>query len=381
MVKITEGQAPHVSSAAQTFRYVGVQVKKLGKRDGQLLGHFLLILDLHVCCAFTPSPSPLRLSSSFGLRARLRHPHLPLSGRADRQRGANDDHPADPGSLPGVGAADKRRPADEVPGAAWWREGLSRLLVSIVLMLSAASVPWAIDTPPPAQAFVNILSEDPVGVRLNNRYFLMRAGESTAERQGTFFTNPGNKGPMEGNQLTQAGQAEVEEAARRLVQMQFCSSLESGGCFIWANISQRSLETGLMLKNMLGIPQDRLVPEYLYLDPRGVGALDGSSLSLYDSIHQQDVESIDARPPPGSDGTPNESVMDLFIRIRQLFNILEGQYSGQDLLLITPDSDVLSVTEAAFRGDSLNDLKSHFQYSYQPGEVRLLQAKGPTRSL
>lgn len=72
----------------------------------------------------------------------------------------------------------------------------------------------------------------------------------------------------------------------------------------------------------------------------------------------------------GYDGTPNESVNDVFVRVRQAISVTEQQYTGQDVLLIAPDSDVLSVLQAAVLG---TDLRQHARYSFRPGQARLLQ--------
>lgn len=47
----------------------------------------------------------------------------------------------------------------------------------------------------------------------------------------------------------------------------------------------------------------------------------------------------------GVDGTPNESVMDVMVRVRQLLSILETQYLGDTVLIIAPDSYNLSVLQ------------------------------------
>ena len=56
------------------------------------------------------------------------------------------------------------------------------------------------------------------------------------------------------------------------------------------------------------------------------------------------------KPPPISDGTPNESVEDVFVRVTQLMSILETQYSGETVIIVSPDSDNLSVLQAGLVG-------------------------------
>lgn len=45
-------------------------------------------------------------------------------------------------------------------------------------------------------------------------------------------------------------------------------------------------------------------------------------------------------------------------------------HSGASVVVVAPDSDNLSVLQAAVLGV---DLRSHHTYAFQPGEVRLLQ--------
>lgn len=56
------------------------------------------------------------------------------------------------------------------------------------------------------------------------------------------------------------------------------------------------------------------------------------------------------------DGTPNESVQDVFVRVTQLMSILETQYAGNTVVIVSPDSDNLSVLQAGMVGLELKRL-------------------------
>lgn len=71
----------------------------------------------------------------------------------------------------------------------------------------------------------------------------------------------------------------------------------------------------------------------------------------------------------GTDGTPNESPADVVVRVRQVLSICETQYSGDTVVFVAADSQVLSILEAVATG---LDLTSHWKLAYLPGEVRLL---------
>ena len=50
-------------------------------------------------------------------------------------------------------------------------------------------------------------------------------------------------------------------------------------------------------------------------------------------MYASDNISPDMKPPPISDGTPNESVADVFVRVTQLMSMLETQYSGETVVI------------------------------------------------
>ena len=51
----------------------------------------------------------------------------------------------------------------------------------------------------------------------------------------------------------------------------------------------------------------------------------------------------------------------------QLLSITETQYSEADVVIISPDSDNLSILQAGILG---TDLRNHAQHAFRPGEVR-----------
>lgn len=67
-------------------------------------------------------------------------------------------------------------------------------------------------------------------------------------------------------------------------------------------------------------------------------------------IYESDGISPRTKPPPIDDGTPNESVADVFVRVTQLMSVLETQYSGETVIIVSPDSDNLTVLQAGIIG-------------------------------
>eukprot|EP00899_Mesostigma_viride_P010349 jgi/Mesvir1/19315/Mv10381-RA.1 len=199
---------------------------------------------------------------------------------------------------------------------------------------------------------------------LYNTYYLVRAGESAPEAAGIVFTNPVDNTSMDSG-LTPTGR---EQVLRTLVPSLLAKGACERSCWLWPSINQRAYQTAEIVARQLDIGRNRIVPEYSFLDPRGLGAFQGKdAATAWREVYAQDALSIRNRPPRYTDGTPNESVEDVFVRVRQLLSVLETQFSGDDVVIISPDSDNLSILEAALRG---YDLGRHSDLYYKPGEVR-----------
>ncbi|CAI5461190.1 unnamed protein product [Closterium sp. Yama58-4] len=166
--------------------------------------------------------------------------------------------------------------------------------------------------------------------------------------------------------LSAEGKKQAVEAARKLRKMDACG----GGCWIWPSISQRAYQTAEIVAYVNGADYSRIVPEYSFLDARGLGAFEGqplesmregdSVLSCLDppslislttphgphasaipplphlQIYLEDSVSSRWRPPPFTDGTPHESVADVLVRVTQLMSILFVPGSLFVLVLSSP---------------------------------------------
>nr|CAD1834232.1 unnamed protein product [Ananas comosus var. bracteatus] len=201
--------------------------------------------------------------------------------------------------------------------------------------------------------------------RLANRYFLVRAGESAYERAGVVRTNPVAKTSVDSGLAAPEGLHQAARAALELKRLGACED----ACWIWPSITQRSYQAAEIIASANGVDRSHIVPEYSFLDARGLGAFEGRSLASISEVYASDNISPNIKPPPISDGTPNESVADVFVRVTQLMSILETQYSGDTVIIVSPDSDNLSVLQAGLIG---LDLRRHSELFFSPGEVRLV---------
>jgi hypothetical protein len=111
-------------------------------------------------------------------------------------------------------------------------------------------------------------------VRLNNRYYLVRAGESEFETKGIINTNPVTKTSID-NGLSELGKRQTAKAASKLKDLGACD----GSCWIWPSITQRAYQTAEIIAYANNIGRSRIVPEYSFLDARGLGAYEGKQLA------------------------------------------------------------------------------------------------------
>jgi len=219
--------------------------------------------------------------------------------------------------------------------------------------------------PPPAMA--GLVQFGPA-TPLSNHYVLVRAGESEAEAAGILLTNPADKASVRQG-LSPVGRQQVLNTT---IPALSTLNLDDAGLWIWASITQRSYQTAEIIARKLNLGRNVIVPEYSFLDARGAGAFDGLALSVArERLRLLDEAGSLNRPPPGSDGTPNESAEQVLVRLRQMLSVCETQYGpGATVLLVAPDSDTLSILQAAAAG---YELPAHPRFSLDPGEVRELR--------
>lgn len=73
------------------------------------------------------------------------------------------------------------------------------------------------------------------------------------------------------------------------------------------------------------------------------------------------------RPPSNDDSTPNETLSNQVIRLRQLMSVLETQFSGDTILLVFGDGTSPALLSCLMAGLPLN--RTH-ELNFKPGEIR-----------
>lgn len=195
---------------------------------------------------------------------------------------------------------------------------------------------------------------------LRNSYTWIRAAEDEAEANHVLATNPAFKMAVS-NSLTEKGREQARTAAKKL------KDLGKGNPFIWYCTGRSSTQTADVLCEELGIPHDRMMPEYVMLDARGFGAHEGYDLNKLDTLHADyDARSRYLKPLEGEDGSYAESVECVYARIRSVLSNCETSRCGEEIVIVAPGADMLTIASAMLHG---SDLRHHFAATHEPGAV------------
>jgi broad specificity phosphatase PhoE len=206
--------------------------------------------------------------------------------------------------------------------------------------------------------------------RLSNEYILVRAGRSVADAQGRARSGPATR-EASAARLSAGGLDDVHTITLPALARLHACSVEGGGCWIYYSTTAGAAMTAQEVAAALGVSQARLIPEYLFLDARGLGGLEGGQLDLVnEEVAAGDASSADWRPPAGTDGTKHESLADVLVRAVQVVSGTETKLSGAQILVIAPDGAALGVLQAAVEGD---DLRSAAALAPPPGGVARLR--------
>jgi broad specificity phosphatase PhoE len=200
---------------------------------------------------------------------------------------------------------------------------------------------------------------------LFNSYTFVRVGTTLLEEEDIWSTNPlflTNRDDA----LSPDGQAQIQQACETLVATVKPTT-------VIYSLAAASMDAANIIQQELQMGRDRIRAEFTFMDPRAIGQYD----LLTASTTQPAVWALDAdeagpegrggRPPPNEDGTPHETLADQAIRLRQLFSVLESQYSGENIVLVFPDGTGPALLCAMMAGLALNQVH---RLEFQPGQVR-----------
>lgn len=248
------------------------------------------------------------------------------------------------------------------------KASVSKHLSSLRGMFTSAATSCSLlcALPLPSEAGMLIF---PLPSPLKNNIVFVRAGECFADSRHEIQTNPVKK-LRQDNALTARGQEQAIQAAQKLVNMDFSPT------YIWTSNTERAYETAAIIARECQLGQNRIVPEYSFLDARSMGVFEGKNAEQVSKlVHDADArEGVNYKPPANNDGTPSESVSDVLVRGNQLVSTIESMYSGENVVIVSPDSDNLSVLYAALHDEKPDaSLPNHARFSFNNGELRRVE--------
>lgn len=178
--------------------------------------------------------------------------------------------------------------------------------------------------------------------------------------------------------LSPTGVEQIVEACNKL------ADADRAPTVVRYSLAASCVDTSNIIQNRLRLGRDRILPEYTFLDPRAIGAWDMmSKVDVEPAVWALDydeagIDGSGGRPPPNEDSTPNETLGEQAIRLRQLLSLLETLYSGDTILLVFPDGTGPALLSAMIAGIPYNEVH---QLEYAPGEVRFDITYESTRAL
>jgi hypothetical protein len=187
---------------------------------------------------------------------------------------------------------------------------------------------------PSLPAHAGGLLQFPIGAStqpLKNKYHFMRAGPSELERNGIYSTNPLFLTNRE-NAMHEDGEEVILETLETLRKGTLTSDLFP--TIAYHSLAANGMDTADLVARQLQLGREKLLPEFTYLDGRGVGLWDAGECALVQpaiwALDKDEAgrEGKGGRPPANTDGTPNETLGDQFIRLRQFLSLQESRTSG-----------------------------------------------------
>jgi hypothetical protein len=135
----------------------------------------------------------------------------------------------------------------------------------------AATISGLMHPPPPAHARGGLV-QFPCTGPLGNTYYFLRVGQTLLEQEDIWCTNPLFLTNQDAA-LSETGIRQVREACQQLKRDAVIPSI------VRYSFAAACLDTAAILGEELQITQDRLIPEFFFLDPRAIGQWDKLPLS------------------------------------------------------------------------------------------------------
>ncbi len=235
-------------------------------------------------------------------------------------------------------------------------------------LFAGLATPFLLDPTDPANALLlRFPVDDPNTQPLKNRYHFLRAGTSELEMEGIYSTNPLFLTNRE-NALSDKGYEPLRAVVAAL------KKTANAPTVAYHSLAANGMDTGDYIARELKLGRDRLLPEFTYLDQRGIGLWDSNEEDLVrPAVWAMDKleagnEGFGGKPPANTDGTPNDNLHDQFTRLRQFLSLQETRTAGETILVIFPDGTGPALLSCMIAGIPFSEVHA---LEFKPGELRL----------
>eukprot|EP00536_Pseudo-nitzschia_multiseries_P005332 jgi/Psemu1/190279/e_gw1.99.74.1 len=234
-------------------------------------------------------------------------------------------------------------------------------------LFGGLATPFLIGSDPANALLLRFPVNDPSTQPLKNKYHFLRAGTSELELEGIYSTNPLFLTNRD-NALAPEGYECLKDALAALKKTSLPPTV------VYHSLAANGMDTGDYLARELRLGRDRLLPEFTYLDQRGIGLWDSSDETVVrPAVWAMDAmeagsEGFGGRPPANTDGTPNDTLHDQFTRLRQFLSLQESRTAGDIILIVFPDGTGPALLSCMMAGIPYQEVHS---LEFKPGELRL----------
>jgi len=235
-------------------------------------------------------------------------------------------------------------------------------------LFAGLATPFLLDPTDPANALLmKFPVDDPNTQPLKNRYHFLRAGTSELEVEGIYSTNPLFLTNRD-NALSDKGYDSLKGVIPLL------KETANQPTVAYHSLAANGMDTGDYIARELKLGRDRLLPEFTYLDQRGIGLWDSNEEEIIrPAVWAMDKleagnEGFEGKPPANTDGTPNDSLHDQFTRLRQFLSLQETRTAGETILVIFPDGTGPALLSCMIAGIPYSEVHA---LEFKPGELRL----------
>ena len=167
-------------------------------------------------------------------------------------------------------------------------------------------------------AFGNTNIKQNVIMKLNNKYFLLRHGQTIYQKEGREENYPPNSG--DSLSITKEGQEMVKESAQKLK--------ERNINLIFASPFLRTKQSAEITVEILGINKEKINYDERLIDIN-LGEFMGKSFKESHAFYLGDSIAFDNRPKGG------ESWYDILKRVKLFLDELEKKYKNKNILVIS----------------------------------------------